>query len=67
MSNRNAYRPPTAVGVKRPPLADVSNVHLNQMDGASDVKKQKTESPADLPAAAGGDGAVVPETADATT
>ncbi|KAK0284174.1 DNA repair protein rad52 [Friedmanniomyces endolithicus] len=67
MSNRNAYRPPTAVGVKRPPLADVSNVHLNQMDGASDVKKQKTESPADGPAAAGDDGTVVPDTADATT
>ncbi|KAK0912701.1 DNA repair protein rad52 [Friedmanniomyces endolithicus] len=57
----------TAVGVKRPPLADVSNMHMNQMDGASDVKKQKTEGPADDPAAAGGDGAVVPVTAAATT
>ncbi|KAK0281202.1 DNA repair protein rad52 [Friedmanniomyces endolithicus] len=67
MSNRNAYRPPTAVGVKRPPLADVSNVHLNQMDGASDVKKQKTEGSADVPAAAGVNGVVAPVGAAAAT
>ncbi|TKA76787.1 hypothetical protein B0A55_05842 [Friedmanniomyces simplex] len=57
MANRNAYRPPTTVGVKRPPLADVSNVHLNQMDGAGDAKKARTEGPTDAPAVSGGDGA----------
>ncbi|KAK5740428.1 DNA repair protein rad52 [Elasticomyces elasticus] len=40
-----AFRAPTSVvGVKRPPLADVSNAHLNQVDGAGDAKKTKTES-----------------------
>ncbi|KAK5116736.1 hypothetical protein LTR62_007410 [Meristemomyces frigidus] len=57
--NRGAYRPPTAVGVKRPPLADVSN--LAQMDGAGDegAKKVKLD-----PAAGGHD---VPLAADNTT
>ena len=40
MQNRGAYRPPTAV--KRSALADVSN--LQQIDGASDPKKAKTEA-----------------------
>ncbi|EMC97132.1 hypothetical protein BAUCODRAFT_23503 [Baudoinia panamericana UAMH 10762] len=48
MTNRGAYRPPTAVGVKRPPLADVSNLAQNQVDGAGDgetmAKKLKVES-----------------------
>ncbi|KAK5718115.1 DNA repair protein rad52 [Elasticomyces elasticus] len=40
-----AFRAPTSVvGVKRPALADVSNSHLNQVDGAGDAKKTKTES-----------------------
>lgn len=59
MQNRGAYRPPMAVGVKRPPLSDVSNVHQAPMDGASDAKKPRTEDAA-APAttvAAGGEAA----------
>ncbi|KAK3670524.1 DNA repair protein rad52 [Recurvomyces mirabilis] len=41
LSNRGAYRPPSAVvPVKRPPLADVSNLPA-QMDGPGDAKKVK--------------------------
>lgn len=40
--NRGSYKPPTAV--KRPALTDVSN--LPQVDGATDAKKQRVESPA---------------------
>ncbi|KAK5112181.1 hypothetical protein LTR85_011614 [Meristemomyces frigidus] len=44
VANRGQYRPPTAVGVKRPALADVSNMANAQgMDGASDAKKAKIE------------------------
>ena len=39
--NRGAYKPPS---LKRPPLSDVSNIQ--QMDGASDAKKQKLDQPA---------------------
>ncbi|KAM0715325.1 hypothetical protein Q7P37_008823 [Cladosporium fusiforme] len=46
--NRNAYKPHSAV--KRPALSDVSN--LPQVDGGTDPKKQRFESPA--PAAEGG-------------
>ncbi|KXL51237.1 hypothetical protein M433DRAFT_146592 [Acidomyces richmondensis BFW] len=45
IQTRSQYRPPSAVGSKRPVLADVSNTNgLAQMDGASDSKKQKVES-----------------------
>lgn len=45
IQTRGQYRPPSAVGSKRPALADVSNINgLAQMDGASDPKKQKAES-----------------------
>ncbi|KXS96079.1 hypothetical protein AC578_6372 [Pseudocercospora eumusae] len=37
----NNYRPPTAV--KRPAMADVTNTHMNQMDGAWEPKKAKIE------------------------
>lgn len=40
--NRGAYKPPSAV--KRPALTDVSN--LPQVDGGTDAKKQRIESPA---------------------
>jgi DNA repair and recombination protein RAD52 len=40
--NRGAYKPPSAV--KRPALTDVSNIP--QVDGGTDVKKQRVESPA---------------------
>lgn len=40
--NRGAYKPPSAV--KRPALTDVSN--LPQVDGGTDAKKQRVESPA---------------------
>ena len=30
-------------GVKRPAMADVTNTHMNQMDGAGDPKKPKIE------------------------
>ncbi|KAK5720841.1 DNA repair protein rad52 [Elasticomyces elasticus] len=49
-----AFRAPTSVvGVKRPALADVSNVHLNQMDGAGDGKKPKTDGTESGPPGAG--------------
>lgn len=35
------YRPPTAV--KRPAMADVTNTHTAQLDGASDLKRTKIE------------------------
>ena len=50
MQNRGTYKPPTPL--KRPPLADVSN--LQGMDGASDPKKAKLEQSA--APAAGNDG-----------
>lgn len=51
MQNRGQYKPPTAVGIKRPALADVSNtVNAQQMDGAADAKKAKVE-PTAAPAA----------------
>ncbi|KXT10123.1 hypothetical protein AC579_513 [Pseudocercospora musae] len=37
----NNYRPPTAV--KRPAMADVTNTHMNQMDGTGDPKKPKLD------------------------
>ncbi|KAK3072858.1 DNA repair protein rad52 [Teratosphaeriaceae sp. CCFEE 6253] len=55
-----AYRPPTAVGVKRPPLSDVSNVHQNQMDGATDgAKKARVEGPGVTAAGEVGEGAAI--------
>ncbi|KAK5688730.1 DNA repair protein rad52 [Elasticomyces elasticus] len=52
-----AFRAPTSVvGVKRPPLADVSNAQLNQMDGAGDAKKTKTESSDKAPPSGAGEG-----------
>jgi DNA repair and recombination protein RAD52 len=45
MQNRGQYRPPTAIGVKRPALTDVSNTNngQQQVDGAGDAKKAKFE------------------------
>ena len=42
MQNRGAYKPPTSL--KRPALTDVSN--LPQVDGGTDQKKQRVQSPA---------------------
>jgi DNA repair and recombination protein RAD52 len=39
---RGAYKP--HAGVKRPAMADVTNTHLPQTDGASDTKKPRTET-----------------------
>ncbi|KAK4896940.1 DNA repair protein rad52 [Elasticomyces elasticus] len=62
-----AFRAPTSVvGVKRPPLADVSNAHLNQVDGAGDAKKTKTESSDKAPPGGAGEGAVGTTAAPAT-
>ncbi|EME83757.1 uncharacterized protein MYCFIDRAFT_214493 [Pseudocercospora fijiensis CIRAD86] len=44
----NNYRPPTAV--KRPAMTDVTNTHMNQMDGAGDPKKPKIEGVATMTA-----------------
>ncbi|KAK5130475.1 hypothetical protein LTR08_001997 [Meristemomyces frigidus] len=47
MGNRGQYKPPTSVGVKRPALADVSNVgNANGgqgFDGAGEAKKARLE------------------------
>lgn len=55
MQGRGAYRPPTSVnspggfasagGVKRAPLTDVSNLQMQQLDGASDGKRTKLDHP----------------------
>lgn len=42
MQNRGSYKPPTSL--KRPALTDVSN--LPQVDGGTDQKKQRVQSPA---------------------
>ncbi|KAI7125932.1 hypothetical protein KC352_g32094 [Hortaea werneckii] len=59
VQNRNQYRPPTSVGVKRPALADVSNTvggNMPQIDGASDAKKPKVDGPTVSPDGGGGEG-----------
>jgi len=55
IQGRGAYRPPTSVnspggfasagGVKRAPLTDVSNLQMQQLDGASDGKRTKLDHP----------------------
>ncbi|WPG98538.1 Hypothetical protein R9X50_00133000 [Acrodontium crateriforme] len=40
-ANRGSYKMPSTVGLKRPPLNDMSNIQ--QTDGASDSKKPKVE------------------------
>jgi len=42
MQNRSAYKPPTPL--KRPPLADISNIQ--QADGTGEAKKAKLDQPA---------------------
>ncbi|KAF2117869.1 Rad52/22 family double-strand break repair protein-domain-containing protein [Lophiotrema nucula] len=47
LANRSAYKPPSMAGVKRPPLADVSNSNggnAGSGDGP-DAKKQKVDAP----------------------